>query len=809
MKFALYTYSGEQNSFYQVEIEQIKTAGAVVSGDSGHLIVVVDRSGSMWGSLDQVKRIIEESLTSASSGNLLVSLVSYSSEGDATVHFTRSPIATLSQSGSAELRQLRSIRPTGLTCISGGLDTALSLVQDGEATVIALHSDGYANDASSYTERRTLDALIGSTNNPNLSVHTVAHSTWSDFQTLSRIANSLSGSCVYAQSSKDVEIPMNNIVSDVKGSVEAPFTVEAKDEDFLIFYSKSGRRINASVGDLQVSNLAEGSDKTIFRYKKITKSQFNSSSEEDCVGSTEKRIPVYLMSRAMVTLGKLNLAKYALISTQDEELIEAHYRALVNEELAEMVSAIDDVAFDKGGSRSYGTSYGLSSIHSSVLEIFAVLQHYATDFEVDVKKLRSIYRRRTLQRIPGKRDRSTGVFTNLDFETRPIETDPFIEVAAFEINQNSANINMTISDPVQLYKKAGKKPILKVSGVDVSSLREYRAFTLVGDGRLNVDQITLRIHSKEAHDALSQVGAISGSYKKSGDYVIDFTDRPMVPFDQQFSSLDGMFERLMELRLMNGALTALLKDSSSEFSDQQIKDLRSHYLSKSLNVNFPTTTPYDDLDDAISKGEVERMPRYVIDIGNTTIQNKADFRSANAALKSFYAFDGSAPSKTPKWEHLTESSVKLKKKKLSKRTKVSTADELAVSIYDELVGIKKHSIVSRVLTSAGASHLKSHFDALANRKMNASVLDGLAQASQLLEAEMDRRYAREVSPMVFYIGSTGILPDEFEAKAYTAEDLEKKYPHLMIQKNEQNGTFFVFDKNIISVFVKDEIVNRS
>ena len=90
-------------------------------------------------------------------------------------------------------------------------------------------------------------------------------------------------------------------------------------------------------------------------------------------------------------------------------------------------------------------------------------------------------------------------------------------------------------------------------------MSEFRAFTLVGDGRLNVDEITLRIHSKEAYEALSQVGAVSGAYQKSGDYVVDFTDRPMVPFDQQFSSLDGIFDRLMELRLLNGALSALFE----------------------------------------------------------------------------------------------------------------------------------------------------------------------------------------------------------------------------------------------------------
>ena len=141
-----------------------------------------------------------------------------------------------------------------------------------------------------------------------------------------------------------------------------------------------------------------------------------------------------------------------------------------------------------------------------------------------------------------------------------------------------------------------------------------------------------------------------------------------------------------------------LKDSSSEFSADQPAELKNLiYLSKSLNVNFPTATPYDDLDEAIAKGEVERMPRYVIDIGNTTIQNKVDFRSANAALKSFYAFDGTGPGKAPKWEHLIDSSVKLQRKNLSKRTKVSTADEFALSLYDELLGIKKHSIISRIL----------------------------------------------------------------------------------------------------------------
>ena len=97
---------------------------------------------------------------------------------------------------------------------------------------------------------------------------------------------------------------------------------------------------------------------------------------------------------------------------------------------------------------------------------------------------------------------------------------------------------------------------------------------------------------------------------------------------------------------------------------------------------------------------------------------------------------------------------------------------------------------------------------LQTEKMSRSVVDGLSQAQRLLDAEMDRRYSREVSPMVFYIGSTGLLPDEFEAEAHTAEELEKKHPHLMIQKMSKMAPSSSLT-NIISVFMKDEVVNRA
>ena len=85
----------------------------------------------------------------------------------------------------------------------------------------------------------------------------------------------------------------------------------------------------------------------------------------------------------MLTLGKLNVSKYAMIATRDQDLISNHYQALVNEDLAEMATAIEDIIFSNGGSkRSFATSFGFDTMKTSVLEITNVIQKYARAFEI-------------------------------------------------------------------------------------------------------------------------------------------------------------------------------------------------------------------------------------------------------------------------------------------------------------------------------------------------------------------------------------------------------------------------------------------
>ena len=55
-------------------------------------------------------------------------------------------------------------------------------------------------------------------------------------------------------------------------------------------------------------------------------------------------------------------------------------------------------------------------------------------------------------------------------------------------------------------------------------------------------------------------------------------------------------------------------------------------------------------------------------------------------------------------------------------------------------------------------------------------------------------------PVAFFVGASGLMPEEFGAKAHTADQIEELYPDLKIGKNEKEGTFFVVGDSIITVF---------
>jgi hypothetical protein len=115
-----------------------------------------------------------------------------------------------------------------------------------------------------------------------------------------------------------------------------------------------------------------------------------------------------------------------------------------------------------------------------------------------------------------------------------------------------------------------------------------------------------------------------------------------------------------------------------------------------------------------------------------------------------------------------------------------------------------------VLEQVGADKLAAVVKDRAKGKQPArkAFVEALADAKKKLEARSEEVFTKKLSPLVFYVGSTGLLPDEIDAKAQSADALAQKYPELAFSKDEKEGMFFELGDTILSVYAKTEYFSR-
>ena len=76
-KFALYDFAGNPREYYLVD--EVTVPKPVLEKTVSHHVVVLDRSGSMWGVMDATKAMVEKVMTveEFQQSGLLLTLISY------------------------------------------------------------------------------------------------------------------------------------------------------------------------------------------------------------------------------------------------------------------------------------------------------------------------------------------------------------------------------------------------------------------------------------------------------------------------------------------------------------------------------------------------------------------------------------------------------------------------------------------------------------------------------------------------------------------------------------------------------------
>ena len=122
-------------------------------------------------------------------------------------------------------------------------------------------------------------------------------------------------------------------------------------------------------------------------------------------------------------------------------------------------------------------------------------------------------------------------------------------------------------------------------------------------------------------------------------------------------------------------LTARILDM---FISAQVDELKKHYLSKNLYLNFPTTTEYDNLKIALNDEIIDSQLSHKIDIGNLEILNLSKLHSANKFLdRRYQAYDRITGEKLANvgFRCLFSGNMAFSPKAISPRMKIMWTDE--------------------------------------------------------------------------------------------------------------------------------------
>lgn len=717
---------------------------------------------------------------------------------------------------SKEMKEIKSIHVTGLTCISQALQLAASLCKDEELTCVTLHSDGYANDPSANNEARTIEKLCADMQKRPIFVNTIAYTDYSDFRLLSKVANTVSGSCLKAGNIKQVYDSLYNTEKLLGSSVTPPLEIPLeRSYDYQVFVSHQGGKVNGAADTLKIRGLKEDHDAVVYKYKKLTEAEYKKLKDVPEVQTSEA---VLAFARTQLSEGAINTSKYALASTYDATLVERHGKALTNLQVAALAQDLDTVLFQPGILQEHQVlDHVPVNTRISVLALAGLLSRHLRDFVVNLEHLKSNYVRRGLRRVQGTRDDS-GKLVEPTLKTEFTDKGDYAPVSSFDINRNTANLNMLIARPVQLVPRAGGKPIKEVAGIKLDKLSTFNNYTMIGDGELNIPNLKIKISSRELFDTLNKEGVLevdgqpATKYDAKTDYTLRLDNLPLVPPFEGAIDLDGVFEDLADMKVLSSILAAHLKEVSEEYTPEQLEELKKHYLSKSLYINFPTTTEYTDLQQALAEGTVDSRVSYKIDIGNHQIINMSKLMSANKFLDRLYEVldkNGQKIEK-PTFENFLDGDVTVRHKQLSARTKITPVDEFMRRIFDDFLGLTNNGVVAGILKRVGVTDLlKVLQEKHKGKKISrGDYVAALTDARRKLDAYAEDIYQQKVSPLVFYVGATGVLPDEMDTKALTAEQLTAKYPDLALSKDEQEGMFFELGDAILSVYAKNEYFSR-
>ncbi len=474
----------------------------------------------------------------------------------------------------------------------------------------------------------------------------------------------------------------------------------------------------------------------------------------------------------------------------------------------------DTAVAKPGGRRPAPAAHTPTAGRPPLLTVVGILEAHPRDWLVHLPDLQAQAARRGVRRVLGTRDAAGGL-VEPDLAAEVLDPGDWVRPAGFEVGRHSATLTLRVSRRVRLIDRLTGAPVPVVAGVLLDRLRSYHAYALVAAGKPAVAALRVRIGRRRLFEELWKAGVLEADdfgpakeYDPDAAYRVRLDNLPPAPPLAGPPDLAATFDELARLKVLTSLVAAHLKGESAEFTPEQVEELRRHYLSPTLHLNFPTTNPYTDLKKALAEGTVGKRTTYRVELGTRDIPSLSRLRPANEFLARAYEVLGG--SDQPTFAGAAAGERTYRHRPLPPRTKLTKADEFMKRLFDDFLGVAPTGAAAAVLEAVGANDLAAIVRDRAQGKQPArrTLVEALADAHRKLEARQEQVYREKLAPLVFHVGATGRPPDGLDARPLTAAQVTAKYPDLSLAKGEKEGMFFELGGALLTVYPKTEYYSR-
>ena len=763
----------ENNVYY---LEGVGVTVPEVSPEVTHHVMVVDRSGSMWGDIEKLKQSIEQAMAveSFQNENVLTTLISFSGHGDVTLHWSKVPVGKVTDLAEPYLNILRGIKATFLTSISQALNLALDNIDPNQTTGLTLFTDGYANSPSAYSENNSLDAFVTRAKNfPGLFMNCIGYRDWCDWPRMNAMSNTLSGKTLKARSFKDVLEAMKSTQELLSGGVVPGIQIEAPGNgQMLMAVNRTTGQVNTTHGNLSLRGVSADDNFDIYKVARA-EATYNIPRGTKLIEKEDSYL-FAAMAVGYTSLSEIRAAKELLFASGNKTLWEEHQGAITPSSISAMIDDLS-VWVKTGANETYEMGRNVRPKYN-LFDLAVVLNNLPTrSVGLVTEEFLKGYRRRSIKKVPGKREED-GTITPPNAETVPRDSRVYIRGAKF--NTSDASVQLETEAVVDLRNLATGEIVREVAFVSLDSLRNFRSYTLVSSGERNVERVPLEVYSKQAWDALTPFMNPSDAKDfKAGKRVRLVLKKFRMEADEAPTSDEIMASlgRRTHATAAAKAYSAMQdKGAASPYTAEQVTALRALHLTPALNFSPPTTVHYTDKEEAIRKGEVDSYTRYKVFFGTVDILSNSKLMSGNAFCARRYKvmLDGEEVKKPKLSTYLQGASFETKP--LSARAKETAAHLVMNDVFDAIL--------------------------LGEEKIDNAEITRRLGETRAIVGQVDNL----LQPLVMEIGCTGLLPRELESTLtrYEPDAFATKFD-VKLGKSEKEGIYFV-DPNGLVISVVPE-----